>query len=64
MRVVLDTNVLISAALKRQSTPGTTAHRVEHHHNLRKSHVTVEQLFEVVARPYFADLIMPRLWAG
>lgn len=57
MRVALDTNVLISAALKRQSTPGTAAHLVEHHHNLLKSHVTEEQLFEVVARPYFADLI-------
>jgi putative PIN family toxin of toxin-antitoxin system len=57
MRVVLDTNVLISAALKRQSTPGAAAHIVEQRGGLLKSHVTEQQLFEVVARPYFAELI-------
>ena len=45
MRIVLDTNVLDSAALKRQSTPGAAAHIVEHHHDLLKSHVTERQLF-------------------
>ena len=57
MRVVLDTNVLISAALKRQSTPGTAAHLVEHHHNLLYVTEGQLQLFGVVARPYFAELI-------
>jgi predicted nucleic acid-binding protein len=37
MRVVLDTNVLISAALKRQSTPGMAAHLVEQRGGLLKS---------------------------
>jgi putative PIN family toxin of toxin-antitoxin system len=57
MRVVLDTNVLVSAALKRQSMPGATAHIVEQHHRLLKSHVTEQQLFEVVARSYLATVI-------
>src|SRR5690242_20129703 len=57
MRVVLDTNVLVSAALKRQSTPGAAAHIVERHHRLLKSLVTDQQLFEVLARPYLAAVI-------
>jgi uncharacterized protein len=59
MRVVLDTNVLISAALKRQSMPGIAVHTVEQRGGLLKSRVTEQQLFEVVARPYFATLIDP-----
>lgn len=57
MRIVLDTNVLISAALKRQSTPGMAALIVERRGVLLKSPVTEQQLFEVVARPYLAPLI-------
>ena len=59
MRIVLDTNVLVSAALKRDSTPGRTAHLVERSSGLLKSHVTEQQLFEVLARPYFDPLIDP-----
>jgi predicted nucleic acid-binding protein len=36
MRVVLDTNILISAALKRQSVPAMAAYLVEHYHTLLK----------------------------
>jgi len=57
MRVVLDTNVLVSAALKRQSTPSLAARLVEHGGTLLKSLVTEQQLVEVVARPYLAPLI-------
>jgi uncharacterized protein len=57
MRIVLDTNVLISAALKRQSTPGMAALIVERRGGLLKSLVTEQQLFEVAARPYLAPLI-------
>lgn len=57
MRIVLDTNVLVSAALKRQSTPGMAALLVERAGVLLKSLVTEQQLFEVVARPYLAPLI-------
>ncbi|HEY1795747.1 MAG TPA: hypothetical protein VGG57_06480 [Stellaceae bacterium] len=54
MRVVLDTDVLVSAALKRQSTPGSAVHIVEFHHNLLKTLATEQQLLEVVVRPHFA----------
>jgi predicted nucleic acid-binding protein len=37
MRVVLDTNILVSAAIKRQSNPGTAALLVERHGVLLKS---------------------------
>jgi predicted nucleic acid-binding protein len=57
MRVVLDTNVLVSAALKQESTPGMSALVVERRGVLLKSLATERQLFEVVARPYFEDLI-------
>ena len=57
MRVVLDTNVLVSAALKRNSMPGMTVNMVERRGGLLKSHVTEQQLFEVLARPYFNALI-------
>jgi predicted nucleic acid-binding protein len=47
MRIVLDTNVLVSAALKRNSMPGRTAHVVERRGGLLKPNVTEQQLFEV-----------------
>jgi uncharacterized protein len=64
MRVVLDTNVLVSAALKRKSTPALAAHLVEEQGTLLVSRATEQQLFEVIARPYFATLIDPdtRTW--
>src|SRR5215831_12082723 len=57
MRVVVDTNVLVSAALKERSTPGMAVLLVERHHILLKSPATEGQLFAVVARPYFVSLI-------
>jgi uncharacterized protein len=59
MRVVLDTNVLVSAALKQKSMPGMAALVVERRGGLLKSLATEQQLFEVVARPYFDALIDP-----
>jgi uncharacterized protein len=63
MRVVLDTNVLVSAALKQQSTPGTAALVVERRGTLLKSLATERQLLAVVARPYFDELVNPRIRA-
>jgi predicted nucleic acid-binding protein len=64
MRVVLDTNVFVSAALKQKSTPALAAHLVEERGTLLKSRATEQQLFEVIARPTFATLIDPdtRSW--
>src|ERR1700751_3656236 len=50
MRVVVDTNVLVSAALKQQSMPGMAALLVERRGGLLRSLATEEQLFEDVAR--------------
>jgi uncharacterized protein len=63
MRVVLDANVLVSAALKQQSMPGTAALAVERRGGLLKSLATEEQLFEVVARPYLTSLMAPETQA-
>lgn len=59
MRVVVDTNVLVSAALKDQSLPALTVHVIEQRGVLLKSTATEQQLFDVLARPYFVSLIAP-----
>jgi predicted nucleic acid-binding protein len=46
MRVVLDTNVLVSAALKQRSMPGMAALLVVRRGGLLKSLATEQQLFE------------------
>ena len=64
MRVVVDTNVFVSAALKDQSLPAMVAKLVEQRGGLLKSTVTERQLFEVLDRPKLAALIAPaaRAW--
>lgn len=57
MRVVLDTNVFISAALKQDSVPALVVLGAEKSHVVLKSIPTERQLFDVLARPYFAPLI-------
>jgi len=52
MKVVLDTNVLVSAALKQKSIPGMTP-------AYSNRSLAERQLFEEVARPYFDALIDP-----
>jgi uncharacterized protein len=59
MRVVVDTNVFVSAALKDKSLPALAVHLVEQRGTLLKSTATERQLFEVLARPYFSPLIPP-----
>jgi putative PIN family toxin of toxin-antitoxin system len=60
MRVVVDTNVFISAALKEQSLPGMAAHIVAKSGLLLKSTITERELFVTLARPRLASLIPPR----
>jgi len=64
MRVVVDTNIFVSAALKQGSLPGIALHQAAQHYILLKSATTEAQLFEVIARPYLAPLIRPetRSW--
>jgi putative PIN family toxin of toxin-antitoxin system len=64
MRVVLDTNVLVSAALKQNSIPAEAVHTAERSGILLKSAATERQLNDVIARSYFLPLIGPetRAW--
>jgi len=59
MRVVVDTNVFVSAALKDSSVPAIAVHLVAQQHVLLKSPATDDQLFAVLGRPYLAALISP-----
>lgn len=60
MRVVVDTNVFISAALKEKSIPGMATHIVAESGRLLKSTITERELFITLARPRLAPLIPPR----
>jgi putative PIN family toxin of toxin-antitoxin system len=57
MRVVVDTNVFVSAALKVGSLPAIALRLVERFHVLLQSAATEQQLLAVLARPYLASLI-------
>src|SRR3954471_88511 len=59
MRVVVDTNVFGSAALKDKSFPALALHIIEQRGTLLKSTATEGQLFAVLARPQLAALIDP-----
>jgi predicted nucleic acid-binding protein len=61
MRVVLDTNVLISAGLKQKSMPAMAVLVVEWRDTLLKSIATEEELFAAMERPYLAALIDTRM---
>jgi putative PIN family toxin of toxin-antitoxin system len=64
MRIVLDTNVLVSAALKDRSPPALAVHLAARQGVPLKSEATERQLFDVLARPYFLTLVSPdtRTW--
>jgi uncharacterized protein len=59
MRIVVDTNVFISAALKDKSLPAIAVHLALQRGTLLKSIATERQLLDVLARPYFASLVAP-----
>jgi predicted nucleic acid-binding protein len=60
MRVVVDTNVFVSAALKEQSLPSMAAHIAAESGILLKSTMTEQELFVTLDRPRLAPLIPPR----
>ena len=64
MRLVVDTNVFVSAALKDNSLPFFVVRWIERHDGLLKSVATEQQLLEVVARPYIAAATIPALREG
>lgn len=59
MRIVVDTNVFVSAALKDKSLPSIALHLATQRAVLLKSAATEAQLLDVIARPYLAPLIAP-----
>ena len=54
MRLVVDTNVFVSAALKESSWPGTVIRWLDEHDSLLRSAATEAQVIEVLQRPYLA----------
>ena len=56
MRLVVDTGVFISAAIKAQTVPNLAVHRAVHRGVLLKSHATEAELMDVIDRPNLARL--------
>jgi uncharacterized protein len=59
MRLVVDTNIFVSAALKDSSWPGTVVRWIEESGGLLKTAVTERQVIEVLQRPYFSSKLPP-----
>ena len=59
MRVVIDTGVFTSAAIKAQTVPGIAVYRAAQRGLLLKSRSTEAELVEVIDRPRLARLIAP-----
>jgi uncharacterized protein len=59
MRVVIDTGVLISAAIKAQTIPNIAVYRATQRGVLLKSNSTEAELIDVIDRPYLARVIAP-----
>ena len=57
MRIVVDTNVFVSAALKESSWPGIVVRWVDRYGGLLKSKDTEAEVIEVLPRPRFTPLI-------
>lgn len=59
MRLVVDTNIFVSAALKSVSWPGSVVRWVAAHGGLLKSTATEAQVMAVLQRPYIAERTPP-----
>lgn len=59
MRLVVDTNVFVSAILKVNSLPFQVVRWVDQHGGLLKSVETERQLIDVLARPHIAAVTIP-----
>jgi uncharacterized protein len=59
MRLVVDTNVFVSAALKTTSFPASVVRWVDRYGGLLKSPATEQQLLDVLQRPYIAGRTPP-----
>ena len=59
MRVVVDTNVFVSAALKESSWPAIAVRWIDKYGVLLKSLSTEQEVMQVLQRPRFAPKILP-----
>ena len=59
MRLVVDTNVFVSAVLKVNSLPFLAVRWLDQHGSLLKSLETERQLMDVLARPHIAAVTSP-----
>jgi putative PIN family toxin of toxin-antitoxin system len=57
MRLVVDTNIFVSAALKQSSWPGELIRWLDGYGGLLKSAMTEARVFEVSRRPYFVPRV-------
>jgi putative PIN family toxin of toxin-antitoxin system len=64
MRLVVDTNVFVSAALKENSLPFLVVRWITQHNGLLKSTATEDELLAVLQRPYLAAVTIPSFRDG
>ncbi len=64
IRLVVDTNVLVSAAIRTQSPPFLVVRWLEDHGCFLKSVATEEEALRVLERPYIASLVSKEFLEG
>ena len=64
MRLVVDTNVFVSAALEENSLSFLVARWIDQHDARLKSATTEQQLLDVLRRPHIAPATIPSLREG
>jgi len=64
MRVVVDTNVFVSAALKANSLPFLVVRWIDQHGGLLKSATTEQEVLSVLRRPYLTAVTIPSFLDG
>jgi putative PIN family toxin of toxin-antitoxin system len=64
MRIVVDTNIFVSAAIKQASWPASVVRWIDRHGGLIKSKATEDQVIEVLQRPYITSRMLPSYFAN
>jgi predicted nucleic acid-binding protein len=59
MRIVVDTNVFVSAVLKHNSLPFLVVRWIDEHDGLLKSAATEREILNVLSRPQIAAVTIP-----
>jgi putative PIN family toxin of toxin-antitoxin system len=59
MRIVVDTNVFVSAVLKHNSLPFLVVRWIDEHGGLLKSAATEQEILSVLSRPQIAAVTIP-----